>query len=170
MDERKVQSVVNWPRLLTVKELQRILGFAHFYRRFIRNFSTIAAPLTSMFKKGQQRLVWTPTAISAFQERKKWFSSAPILHHLDPKLEFIVEVDASRTGIGAVLSQCQGNPLKVYPCAFYSRKLNPAEQNYDVGNRELLAMKAAFKDWHHWLKGAKHPFTVLTDYRNLEYV
>ncbi len=71
MDERKVQSVVNWPRLLTVKELQRILGFANFYRRFIRNYSPIAALLTSMFKKGQQRLVWTPTAISAFQERKR---------------------------------------------------------------------------------------------------
>ncbi len=123
-----------------------------------------------MFKKGKQRLVWTPTAISAFQDLKEKFTSAPILHHPDPELEFIVEVDASSTGIGAVLSQRQGNPLKLYPCAFYSRKLNSAEQNYDVGNRGLLAMKAAFEEWRHWLEGAKHPFTVLTVHRNLEYL
>ncbi len=53
---------------------------------------------------------------------------------------------------------------------FFSRKLNPTEQNYDVGNRELLTMKAAFEEWRHWLEGAKHPFTVLTDHRNLEYL
>ncbi len=170
MDERKVRAVVNWPRPHSVKELQRFLGFANFYRRFIRNFSTVAAPLTSMSKKGPQRLVWTPRATSAFQELRKRFTTAPILHHPDPELEFIVEVDASSTGIGAVLSQRQGDPLKTYPCAFYSRKLNPAEQNYDVGNRELLSMKAAFEEWRHWLEGAKHPFTVLTDHRNLEYL
>ncbi len=125
---------------------------------------------TSMSKKGPQRLVWTPTAISAFQELRERFTTAPILHHPDPELEFIVEVDASSTGIGAVLSQRQGDPHKAYPCAFYSRKLNPTEQNYDVGNRELLAMKAAFEEWRHWLEGAKHPFTVLTNHRNLEYL
>ncbi len=123
-----------------------------------------------MFKKGQQLLVWRPTVISAFQELKERFTSAPIPHHSDPELEFIVEVDASSTDIGAVLSQRQGNPLKVYPCAFYSRKLNPAEQNYDVGNRELLAMKAAFEEWRHLLEGAKHPFTVLTNHHNFEYL
>ncbi len=121
MDERKMRAVVNWPRPHSVKELQCFLGFSNFYRRFICNFSTTAAPLTSMFKKGPQHLVWTPTAISAFQELRERFTSAPILHHQDPELEFIVEVDASSTGIGAVLSQRQGNPLKVYPCAFYSR-------------------------------------------------
>ncbi len=72
--------------------------------------------------------------------------------------------------VTGVLSQRQGDPPKLYPCAFFSRKLNPTEQNYDVGNRELLAMKAAFEEWHHWLEGAKHPFTVLTDHRNLEYL
>ncbi|KAL0204565.1 hypothetical protein M9458_002583, partial [Cirrhinus mrigala] len=101
---------------------------------------------------------------------KECFTSAPILHHPDPELEFTVEVDTSNTGIRAILSQCHGNPPKLYPCAFYSRKLTSAEQNYDVGNRELLAMKAAFEEWHHWLEGAKLPFIVLTDHRNLEYL
>ncbi|KAL0195114.1 hypothetical protein M9458_008686, partial [Cirrhinus mrigala] len=170
MDDAKVRAVVNWPQPTTIKELQRFLGFAYFYRRFIRNFSSISAPLTSMIKGGRQRLSWTPPAVTAFQELKNRFKTAPILHHPNPDLEFIVEVDASNTGIGAVLSQRQSNPPKMYPCAFYSHKLTPTEQNYDVGNWELLAMKAAFEEWRHWLEGAKHPFTVLTDHRNLEYL
>ncbi|KAJ8004563.1 hypothetical protein DPEC_G00137580, partial [Dallia pectoralis] len=83
---------------------------------------------------------------------------------------FIVEVDASEIGVGAVLSQRQGEPPKSRPCAFFSKKLNPAEQNYDVGNRELLAVKLALEEWRHWLEGAEHPFLVLTDHRNLEYL
>ncbi|KAL0150461.1 hypothetical protein M9458_054278 [Cirrhinus mrigala] len=168
MDDSKVRAVVNWPQPTTIKELQRFLGFANFYRRFIHNFSSISAPLTSMIKGGRQRLSWTPSAITAFQELKNRFMTAHILHHPDPDLEFIVEVDGSNTDIGAVLSQRQGNPPKMYPCVFYSHKLTPTEQNYDVGHRELLAIKAAFEEWQHWLEGAKHPFTVLTDHHNLE--
>ncbi len=123
-----------------------------------------------MTKRGNHRLTWSPAAHQAFRTLKERFTTAPILHHPNPEQEFIVEVDASSTGIGAVLSQRQGDPPKLYPCAFFSRKLNPAEQNYDVGNRELLAMKAAFEEWRHWLEGARHPFTVLTDHRNLEYL
>ncbi|KAL0177176.1 hypothetical protein M9458_026070, partial [Cirrhinus mrigala] len=170
MDDSKVCAAVNWPQPATIKELQHFLGFAKFYRRFIRNFSSITAPLTTMIKGGRQRLTWTPSAITAFQELKNRFTTAPILHHPDPDLEFIVEVDASNTGIGAVLSQRQGDSPKMYPCAFYSHKLTPTEQNYDAGNRELLAMKAAFEEWRHWLEGAKHLFTVLMDHRNLEYL
>ncbi|KAK3513189.1 hypothetical protein QTP70_009763 [Hemibagrus guttatus] len=81
-----------------------------------------------------------------------------------------MEMDASTTGVGAVLSQQQGNPSHLHPCAFFSRKLNPAERNYDIGNRELLAVKLALEEWRHWLEGAKHPFLVLTDHKNLEYL
>ncbi|KAK3543133.1 hypothetical protein QTP70_011671 [Hemibagrus guttatus] len=101
---------------------------------------------------------------------KQAFTTAPLLGHPDPELPFIVEVDASTIGVGAVLSQQQGNPRKLHPCAFFSRKLNPAEVNYDIGNRELLAVKLALEEWRHWLEGAKHPFTVLTDHKNLEYL
>ncbi len=170
MDNNKVQSVLNWPQPMTIKELQRFLGFANFYRRFIRNFSTIAALLTSLLRGGRQRLNWSPSALSAFQQLKDRFTTAPILHHPDPDLEFTVKVDASNTGIGAILSQRQGNPPKIFPCAYYSRKLNSAERNYDVGDRELLTMKASFEEWRHWLEGAKVPFTVLIDHRNLEYI
>ncbi|KAL0186579.1 hypothetical protein M9458_018249, partial [Cirrhinus mrigala] len=170
MDERKVEAVLNWPRPSTLRELQRFLGFANFYRRFIRNFSTVAAPLTAMVKKGTSRLTWPQAALQAYDELRQRFSSAPILHHPDPERPFVVEVDASSTGVGAVLSQRQGEPPKLFPCAYYSHKLTPAECNYDVGNRELLAIKLALEEWRHWLEGAKHPFTVLTDHRNLEYL
>ncbi len=169
MDNKKVESVLNWPQPTTVKELQR-LGFANFYRRLIRDFSTIAAPLTSMLRGNKRHLLWSPSATMAFQQLKERFTSTPILHHPDPEFEFFVEVDASNKGIGAILSQCQGNPPKLFVCAFYSRKLNSAEQNYDVGDWELLAMKAALEEWQHWLEGAKLPFVILTDHRNLEYL
>ncbi|XDV44694.1 hypothetical protein PO909_012935 [Leuciscus waleckii] len=81
-----------------------------------------------------------------------------------------IKVDASTTGVGAVLSQRQGNPSTLHPCTFFSKKLSPAEQNYDVGNRELLAIKLALEEWRHWLEGATHPFEVITDHRNLEYL
>ncbi|KAL0168962.1 hypothetical protein M9458_037184, partial [Cirrhinus mrigala] len=162
MDERKVEAVLNWPRPSTLRELQRFLGFANFYRRFIRNFSTVAAPLTAMVKKGTTRLTWSPAALQAFGDLRQRFSTAPILHHPDPDKPFVVEVDASSTGVG--------EPPKLFPCAYFSHKLSPAECNYDVGNRELLAIKLALEEWRHWLEGAKHPFTVLTDHRNLEYL
>ncbi|KAK3523803.1 hypothetical protein QTP70_010025 [Hemibagrus guttatus] len=95
---------------------------------------------------------------------------APILRHPDPDLPFVVEVDASSSRLGAVLSQRHGERGKLHPYAFYSRRLTATEANYDVGNRELLAIKAALEEWRHWLEGARHPFQVLTDHRNLEYL
>ncbi len=97
MEDKKVQAVIDWPQPVTLKELQR---------------STVAAPMTSMLKRGRQRLVWTPAAIAAFQKLKERFTTAPILHHPDPEREFTVEVDASSTGIGAILSQRHGDPSK----------------------------------------------------------
>ena len=76
----------------------------------------------------------------------------------------------SETGVGAVLSQCFGNPLKFHPIAFYSHKSTPTERNYGIGDLELLAVKLALEEWCHWLEGAKHPFIVLTDHKSLEFL
>ncbi|KAL0152968.1 hypothetical protein M9458_051721 [Cirrhinus mrigala] len=170
MDSTKVQAVTDWPQPSTIKELQRFLGFANFYRRFIRNYSTIASPLTSLLKNKPKKLCWTEEASHAFNTLKTSFTSAPVLKHPDPDLPFVVEVDASDCGIGAVLSQRHGQPGKLHPCAFYSRKFTSAERNYDVGNKELLSMKAAIEEWRHWLEGARYPFQVITDHKNLEYI
>ncbi|KAL0157229.1 hypothetical protein M9458_048475, partial [Cirrhinus mrigala] len=170
MDDNKVSAVLQWPRPQAIKDLQRFLGFANFYRRFIRGFSQVAAPLTSLTRNGSNKLAWTSSSERAFQDLKARFTSAPILRHPDPERQFTVEVDASNTGIGAILSQYHGIPAKLYPCAFFSRKLNPAERNYDVGDRELLAMKSALEEWRHWLEGSTIPFLILTDHKNLEYL
>ncbi|KAK3510494.1 hypothetical protein QTP70_009151 [Hemibagrus guttatus] len=170
MDMGKVRVVTKWPVPVTVRELQRFLGFANFYRRFIRNYSSVAGPLTSLLREKPKKLIWTDQARAAFQQLKSCFTTAPILRHPDPDHPFIVEVDASSSGLGAVLSQRHGEPGKLHPCAFYSRRLTATEANYDVGNRELLAIKAALKEWRHWLEGAHHPFQVLTDHCNLEYL
>ncbi|KAK3556118.1 hypothetical protein QTP70_005602 [Hemibagrus guttatus] len=170
MDNSKITAVTEWPQPTTVKELQRFLGFANFYRRFICNYSVTAASLTSLLKGKPSRLKWTDDATRAFTNLKNSFTTAPILKHPDPNLPFVVAVDASNSGIGAVLSQHHGQPGKLFPCAYCSRKLTYAERNYDVGNKELLAMKAAIKEWRHWLEGSTHPFQVITDHKNLEYI
>ncbi|KAI4898691.1 hypothetical protein NFI96_020791 [Prochilodus magdalenae] len=170
MDDQKVEAVANWPKPNSIRDLQRFLGFANFYRRFIRNYSSVAAPLTSLLKGDAKRLVWNAQAESAFEELKRRFTTAPLLKHPDPTRPFVVEVDASNVGVGAVLSQRSGEPQKLRPIAYFSHKLSPAERNYGIGDKELLAIKLAFEEWRHWLEGAQHPFLVLTDHKNLEYL
>ncbi len=98
------------------------------------------------------------------------FCTVPILSHPELQLPFIVEVDASTTGVGAVLSQYHAETPRLHPCAYFSRKLSPAERNYDIGNFKLLAIKLALEEWRHWQEGAQHSFTVITDHKNLEYL
>lgn len=146
MDPKKITAVQDWPIPTTVKELQRFLGFANFYRRFIKGYSQITSALTSLLKGAKKTITWTPVAQAVFTQLKTAFCTAPILKHPDPNLPFVV------------------------PCAYFSKKLSPAEQNYDVGNRELLAIKLALDEWRHWLEGAQFPFTVITDHKNLQYL
>ena len=169
MDPSKVSAVVNWSTPTSCKKLQQFLGFANFYRRFVRNFGAIASPLHAL-TSSKVPFVWNPQAERAFQQLKERFTTAPILTVPDPRRQFVVEVDASNVGIGAILSQKSAKDNKLHPCAFFSRKLTPAEKNYDIGNKELLAVKVALEEWRHWLEGAEQPFLVWTDHKNLEYL
>ena len=87
----------------------------------------------------------------------------------NPEQQFVLEIDASDTGAGVVLSQ-RAPDGKVHPCAYLSRRLSPAERNYAVGDRKLLALKLALEEWRHLLEGLTVPFLVWTDHRNLEYL
>ncbi len=169
MDPDRVKAVVNWPTPDSRKALLRFLGFANFYRRFIRNFSQLAAPLTALTST-KMTFRWSNAAEAAFTKLRGRFVSAPILRAPDPTRQFVVEVDASEVGVGAVLSQRATSDDKVHPCAFFSHRLSPAEHNYDIGNRELLAVKLALEEWRHWLEGSGVPFIVWTDHKNLEYI
>ncbi len=168
-DPSKVEAVKDWPVPTTRKQLQRFLGFANFYRRFVRNYSLLAAPLTHLTSP-KISFTWSSVEQTAFDKLKNMFVNAPVLVHPDPEQQFVVEVDASDSGVGAVLSQHLPTDNKLHPCAFFSRRLTPAESNYDVGNRELLAVVLALQEWRHWLEGAAHPFIVWTDHKNLAYL
>ncbi len=169
MDPDKVKAVVDWPTPDSRKALQRFLGFANFYRRFIRNFSQLAVPLTALTST-KTTFRWSGAAEAAFTNLKSCFVSAPILIAPDPTRQFVVEVDVSEVGVGAVLSQRSSSDDKMHPCAFFSHRLSSAERNYDIGNRELLAVKLALEEWRHWLEGSGVPFIVWTDHKNLEYI
>jgi len=122
MDPAKLSAVAKWPMPDNRKGVQRFLGFANFYRRFIRSFSAIASPL-HVLTSPQVPFVWSPQAEEAFRRLKERFTSAPILIIPDPTRQFVVEVDASNEGVGAVLSQQSKEDNKRHPCAFLSKKL-----------------------------------------------
>ncbi|KAL0200244.1 hypothetical protein M9458_003431, partial [Cirrhinus mrigala] len=166
MDPQKMEAVRSWPLPTSLKQLQRFLGFANFYRRFIQGFSATAAPLTALTKPSRRDFQLTPEAIQAFKKLCLLFTTAPVLIHPNPAKPFVVEVGASDVGVGAVLSQ-RGPDEKLHPCSFFSRKFNPTQQRYGVGDRELLAIKWALEEWRHWLQGGSDPFTVWTDHQNL---
>lgn len=145
------------------------MGFDNFYRRFIRNFSSVSAPL-HILTSSKTKFTWSPQAEAALQRLKKSFMSTPVLCLPERSNQFIVEVDASDMGVGAVLSQRSGKENKIHPCAYLSSKLSQAERNNSVGDRELLAIKAALEEWRHRLERAEQPFVSWTDHKNMEYI
>lgn len=130
-DPVKLTAVQEWPQPTNCKQLQRFLDFTILYHRFMRNFHKVAAPLNALTSTAQP-FCWSSAAEEAFQDLKKCFASAPILYQPDPDLQFIMEVDASDTRAGAVLSQHSPLDHKFHPCAIFSRRLSPAERNYNV--------------------------------------
>uniref|UniRef100_A0A8C5M9T8 Gypsy retrotransposon integrase-like protein 1 n=1 Tax=Leptobrachium leishanense TaxID=445787 RepID=A0A8C5M9T8_9ANUR len=170
MDPKKLEAISHWPLPKGLKAIQRFIGFSNYYRRFIKGFSSIIAPITALTRKGGDTQNWSSSALEAFERLKEAFSTAPILHHPDPNRPFVLEVDASETGVGAVLSQRPADDKPMQPCGFYSRKLSPTEARYDIGDRELLAIILALKEWRHLLEGSTCPFSILTDHKNLIYL
>ena len=167
MDKGKVDGIMSWPIPTKVKELQSFLGFANFYRRFIKGFSEITRPLHRLTKKDTPWL-WSTEEQKAFDTLKERFTTAPILCYPDPEKKLKIEADASGYASGAVLSQLEDDG-KWHPCAYISKGFNETERNYDIHDREMLAIMRAFEEWRHHLSGAKHTVEVWTDHKNLEY-
>src|SRR5439155_21309540 len=118
-----IKAVLDWAPPKSVKEVQVFLGFANFYRRFVRNFSGIAKPLSEATKGNPRDFVWSVACQTAFDFLKACFTSAPTLRHFDPTLPIHIEADASDFAVGGTLSQYFGKNL--HPIAFLSRKLSP---------------------------------------------
>ena len=169
MEEERVAAITYWPTLVSVKDIQVFLGFTGFYRRFIKNYAKIAAPLTDLLR-GQPAHMFTMTEAGevAFEDLKRAFTTAPLLKHYDPTLPIKVETDASGRAIGAIISQRHGDLW--HPVAFLSRKLSPAEANYDTADAEFLAIVEAFRTWRHYLAYTQHPVRVVTDHLNFKYL
>jgi RNase H-like domain found in reverse transcriptase len=143
------------------------MGFANFYRRFIKGYSGIATPLTNLTKK-DKAFSWTENEQFAFEKLKRRFSEIPILAIFDPEQPIMVKIDASDYAIGACIMQI-GKDEKLHPVTFYSKKISPAEMNYDIHDKELLAVVTAFQKWRVYLEGAKYQVKVFTDYQNFTY-
>jgi hypothetical protein len=167
MDPAKVETITRWPEPQNVKEVQSFLGFSNFYRRFIDNYSGITKALTNLTRK-DQLFEWTNACQSAFDLLKKAFTQAPVLCHFSPDQPIVMECDASDYAIAGILSQYDNNG-DIHPLAFFSRTMQSAELNYDIYDKELLAIVDCFRLWRPYLEGSKYTIQVYTDHNNLQY-
>ncbi|KAH6596909.1 hypothetical protein BASA50_004844 [Batrachochytrium salamandrivorans] len=152
MDPSKISAVQDWPTPKKVRELQVFLGFTNFYRALVSGYSDITCHLTKLLKKDVP-FSWGPEQETSFKKLKDAFARPGFLAHPNDEQPFILETDASDFAISGVLHQHdQTNTLR--PVAFYSRQMNNAERNYDIYDKELLAVVESFKHWRHLLQVA----------------
>ncbi|KAG5735420.1 hypothetical protein E4T56_gene12784 [Termitomyces sp. T112] len=168
MDPAKVDAILNWPSPRNVKEVQSFLGFANFYRCFIDNYSGITKPLNRLTWKDTP-WDWDSKCQSVFLLLKKAFTSALVLCHFDPSLLIVLQCDPSNYAIAGILSQSNSEGKDLHPIAFYTRSMIPAELNYNIYNKELLAIVEAFRQWRAYLEGSPHRIQVYSNHNNLQY-
>ncbi len=149
-DPSNTGKVLAWPTPTNVTEVRQFLGFCSYYRRFVKNFSMIAKPLTDLTKK-ESALEWTDKCQDAFEELKAALTGSPVVAYPQDTGSFILDTDASDTGIGGVLTQIQNGNEKVV--AYASRTLNRAERNYCVTDCELLAIRYFIEYFRYYLLG-----------------
>ena len=142
MADKKVKIIQEWPEPWKIKDIQSFLGFVNFYKQFIHNYLEITVPLTQLTQKGNT-LNFTPECHSTFELLKKGFTSAPILMHWIPDQPLVVETDTSDYALTAILSMYNPDG-KLHPIAFHSQTFSGAELNYDIHDKELLAIYEAF--------------------------
>jgi hypothetical protein len=160
MDSAKVQAIHDWPQPRLARAVRSFLGLAGYYRKFVHNYGTIAAPLTALLKK--EGFTWNDDAAAAFSALKGAVMSAPMLALPDFAKPFVVECDASTYGFGAVLVQ-EGLPV-----AFFSKPVAPRHRSLAAYERELIGLVQAVRHWRSYLWG--RCFTVKTDHNSLKYL
>jgi len=183
MESDLISTTKDWPIPELFRDILVVLGFANFYRRFIRKYAKITFPLTELLRKMERARAprdsegplrpapereWTREGELAFRKLKMAFTETPILQHFDSAKSIILQPDASGFAIAGILNQYDGFRT-VQPVNFYYRKGSPAEQNYDTYDRELQAIVETMKQWRHYLEGANHGVLRQCDHKNLEY-
>ena len=161
VDPTKIEAVVNWKQPQNVTEVRNFLGLACYYRRFVRDFSVIASPLTKLLKKGI-KFEWTDKCHNSFEPLKGMLVEAPVLTQPTSGKEYTLYSDAPGIGLGCVLMQDE----KV--AAYATKQLKPHEQNYPTHDLELVAVVFALKIWQHYVYGEK--CRIYTDHKSLKYL
>jgi hypothetical protein len=174
----KVEVIKKWPRPTNVREIRQFLGLAGYYRRFVKDFARIAAPLQELLKEAEvpererknklRSIVWNAACEVAFQNLKEAIMSDPVLKQPDRTKPFTIETDAFEWAIGCVLLQ-QDEKGRLHPVAFDGRKLSGAEQNYPTHEKELLAIKEALRTWTCYVENGTTT-TIITDHESLQYL
>jgi len=150
-----------------VKDVQKFLGLANYYRQFVKDFTRIAKPLHKLVRK-DEKWNWRKEQKKTFKELKKVFTMQPVLVAPDLNKEMRIEADISEYTTRGVLSmRCEDDKWRLV--AFISKLLNEAERNYEIHNREMLAIIQCLEEWRHLLEGAQTKFEIWSDYKNLEY-
>ena len=167
IDPVKLEAVRKWPQPKTGKDIQKFLGFCNFYRRFVKNYSELARPLFDLTKKGKP-FIWTECQDTAFMGLQDALTSSPVLLLPDYGRPFTLYTDASDYVTSAILEQ-DDTLGRSHPVAYYSKSLQPAERNYEIHDKELLAIIHGLKHFRHYLQGNMHTTWIFSDYANLKY-
>lgn len=165
-DPDKVSAIRDFPQPRTIRQLRRFLGLTGWYQRFIKNYSTLASPLTDL-KGTAKAFKWNDQAQIAFDSLKACLVSAPVLVHPDFTKPFIIQCDASATGVGSVLCQV-GKDGEEHPIAYFSKKLNAAQRNYSVTELECYAAVLSVKKFRPYVEGMN--FKIITDHASLKWL
>ena len=161
MDKKKLEAIKEWKPPTSIKGVQSFTGFTNFYRKFIPDFFNIVAPFNLLTWKGEP-WVWTQLQQRAFKHLKHIFSSAPVLKIPDVTHPLSIMTDTSLLAAGAVLMQMDENS-DLHPCMYFSHTFSSAQCNYDIYDRELLAIILALEEWCQYLQGTAHPITIITN-------
>ena len=170
MNPKKFNTILEWPIPKTIKQIQSFLGFTNFYRCFIHHYANLTIPLNSLtMKKAKEAFNGlTEAAKQAFDQLKLAFTTAPVLQHFDPLFLSTLITNASNYAFASILLQPDTEQL-LYPISYYSQKFSPAKINYEIHDKELLAIVNSFHDIQSWLIGSPHPISVISDHKNLKY-
>ncbi|KAG5678810.1 hypothetical protein PVAND_008444 [Polypedilum vanderplanki] len=168
VDERKTRAVMKWQKPMTGKEMQRFLGFCNWYRRFIKNYAEMAAPLYEICNKKKIKAEdWSEVRNKQFEKLKKCMCNAPVLRTPDWTKKMIIQTDASDDGIGAVLAQID-NEGNEYVIEYYSYSFKKNEKKYTATEKEMLAVIKATRKFKYYIE--YNELMIISDHHALKYL